>query len=375
MAPIPRIMVLDPTYRLGYLVRAALALLGRQHIIIEMPTAEDALDEIFRGSIDLAVTAYVLDGPLNGIEWAEKAIRGQAGTTVIIAANSDDPKPEPARLEHAPYKYLSHASSENFLRAIRIGLDGEDVVAAEEGTAQAHLDLGPVPPLDLNTARKLLIDTMRELSPIGALVADRVGRIVIDEGATGYIDKSLTAALLGPTFSQAVKIAPQIGGNGWTFKLVEGERYNIFALAVGYHYFVLFLMDANSKQALGLINRYGREMVNKIIETLGSRAWEFEIVEPVIAEVPAVSAEKAPAKLKTATVEISPEPSTDLSTKLLEQKLDPVANIDLDVLFNQTASEGDFDNIFSSELLDASSLLDDDSVSYEEAQNMGLLGE
>lgn len=381
MASIPRIMVIDATPRLGNLVRASLALLGRRYIMVEIPGASEALQEISRAEVALAVVAYSIDGTMTGLEWAEKAIREQAGTPIIVAADIDDPKPDPTKLDRAPYKYLAHASSENFLRAIRLGLDGEEVVAAEEGNTKSQLDLGPVPPLDVNAARKLLMDVMRDLGAVGSMISDRAGRIVVDEGATGYIDKAQTAALLGPSFAQSVKIAPQIGGNGWSLKFFEGERYNLFALGVGYHYFVLFLMDSANKQAFGLVNRYGRDGANKITELLGETAWRHATVAPLAPPPPPLVAEEkpiaraAPVAATPVVVERAPEIKPEPLPKILEEQMEPVVNLDLDLLFSQQSSDALFDEAFLDQLSEPGTLLDENVVSYEEAQNMGLLGE
>ncbi len=382
MASIPRIMVVDPTKRLGDIVRAALAMLDRRHIMVEIPTANEALDEVFRSEIDLAVTAYMLDESMNGIEWAERAIREQAGAPIIVAAAPTDTKPDPNKLKQAPFQYIVYTSGEPFLRAVRIGLDGEEVVAAEEGMGQAHLDLGPIPRLDEDAARAILMGTIRDLGAIGGLISDRAGRIVVDEGATSYIDKTMVTTMLGPSFAQSVKIAPLVGGSGWTLKYFEGERYLLFALALGYHYFAVFLVDADDKFAFGNITRSGRRDINKIIDLLGEQAWVYETAPSSTAETEIAVAEpvaedsavEAPAPAAEAASTPDPE---ELAAKLFATPLEPIDDLDVDALFGQQADENAFEDIFADDALTASADLldDDDSVSYEEAQNMGLLGD
>ncbi|NDJ86843.1 MAG: response regulator transcription factor [Chloroflexi bacterium] len=381
MASIPRIMVVDTANQLGGIVRSALALLDRRHVLVEIPNAQDALDEVFRTEIDLAVTAYKLD-TMNGIDWAERAIREQAGAPIIVAASNDDPGPDPARLKDKPFQYLPYTSGERFLRAVRIGLDGEAVVAAEEGAQQAALDLGPVPPLDVDAARAILNDTSRELRAVGALISDRAGRIVVDQGATGYIDKAQISALLGPTFAHAVKVAQQIGGNGWSLKYYEGERYNLFGLAIGYHYFMMFIVDASDKLAFGAVTRYGRQGANKITELLADGAW---IKSQAPSAVGAAQTESAvdtgtatPAEIEQVEAEKRKRSTEEMTAALAAPTLEPIDNLDLDLLFSQGASENGLDDLFEDggELDLGGDLLEsDDSVSYEEAQNMGLLGE
>lgn len=381
MASIPRIMVVDTTNRLGDLVRAAMAMLDRRYIMVEIPTPQEALDEVFRTEIDLAVTAYILDGTMTGTEWAERAIREQAGAQIIVASSDSDPKMDAAKLKAMPFQYISYTAGEHFLRAIRIGLDGHEVVEAEEGQSAVSLDLGPIPNLDIDHTRGVLLEAIREIGAIGGLVSDRAGRIVVDEGATGYIDKNQMTALFGPTFAQAIKVAPQVGGNGWSLKYYEGDRYNIFTLAAGYHYFMMFLVESSDKLAFGAVTRYGRQGAKRIIDMLGERAWGYTEAQPV-AEV-AVAEPVVAAKVVTeivAPVIIEQQPITDtaeLASKFYEDKLEPVGDLDLDAIFGQAQDDAMFGDLFSEEAFLKSDLMlaDDNSVSYEEAQDMGLLGD
>lgn len=382
MASIPRIMVVDTSNRLGNLVRAAMAMLDRRYIMVEIPTPQEALNEVFRTEIDLAVTAYILDGTMNGTEWAERAIREQAGAQIIVAAAENDPKIEPAKLKAMPFQYIPYTSGEHFLRAIRIGLDGHEVVEAEEGQSTVALDLGPIPNLEIPHARSVLLEAIREIGAIGGLISDRAGRIVVDEGATGYIDKNQMTALFGPAFAQAVKVAPQVGGNGWSLKYYEGDRYNLFTLAAGYHYFMMFLVESSDKLAFGAVTRYGRQGAKRIIDMLGDKAWGYSEGKPAVPEVVVIAEPVAAAVVVPEIVQQKPvePPITDtaeLASKLFEDKLEPIGDLDLDAIFGQVQDDAVFGDLFSEEAFLRNDLLlaDESSVSYEEAQDMGLLGD
>lgn len=380
MASIPRIMVVDTTTRLGDLVRAAMAMLDRRYIMVEIPTPQEALNEVFRTEIDLAVTAYILDGTMTGTEWAERAIREQAGAQIIVAASESDPKMDAAKLKAMPFQYIPYTSGEHFLRAIRIGLDGHEVVEAEEGQSAVSLDLGPIPNLDIDHTRSVLLEAIREIGAIGGLVSDRAGRIVVDEGATGYIDKNQMTALFGPTFAQAIKVAPQVGGNGWSLKYYEGDRYNIFTLAAGYHYFMMFLVESSDKLAFGAVTRYGRQGAKRIIDMLGEKAWGYSEAQPVAEVVvaePVVVAKVVPEVVAPVIIEQPITDTAELASKFYEDKLEPVGDLDLDAIFGQAQDDAMFGDLFSEEAFLKSDLMlaDDNSVSYEEAQDMGLLGD
>lgn len=367
MTAIPRILVVDPGNHLGPLVRAAMAMLDRRYILVEIPTANEALDEVFGTEVDLAVTSYILDGEMSGIEWAERAIRERAGAQIVVVAGHDDPRPDNALLKNVFFQFVPRASGERFLRAIRVGLDGQEVVEAEESSGEA-LDLGPVPDLDVGQARQVLIRTIGEIGAIGGLIADRAGRIVVDEGATSYIDKEQMAPLLGPAFAQVVKVSPQIGGDGFLLKYYEGDQYLLFGLSIGYHYFMMIL-QAPSRGALGSVTRYGRQGARDIVDLLGEAAWSYDTSEVAVPEE-AVE-EKTAAKEDTQQMT-----AEQITSKLMAPTLEPVGDMDIDSLFgDMPAGEDDFDDLFGDDMALDDLLDDDGSVSYEEAQDMGLLGD
>jgi hypothetical protein len=372
MASIHRIMVVDTKAKLSDLVRASMSMLGRRSAIYEVPTAEAALDEISRVEFDLVVSALTIDGGTSGFELAKRAIRERAGTTIIIVAAEDDAAIDAEQLQETPVQFMPYPPGERFLRALRFGLDGVEAVEVEQSSNE--FDFGPVPTLDVDKARAILVNTMREAGAIGGLIADRTGRVVVDE-RTGYVDKSVIAALLGPTFTHATKIGPQIGGLGWTLKFYDGDRYDLFALSLGYHYFAAFLFDDTRIGAFGAMTRYGRQGAEEIIKLLGDTAYAFE-APPAVAP-PVQSASRPPSKPpKQATqplakVEAPPQPTFDAPI------LEPVGEVDLDLLFGESASDDlSFDDLFGNQSMNLDvGNLHGDKMSFEEAQNMGLLGD
>ncbi len=376
MASIHRIMVIDTRAHLSDLVRAAMSMLGRRYAIYEVPSAESALDEIARVEFDLVVAAYTLDGTMNGLEFAKRAIRERAGVAIVIVAAENDPMLDADQLEELPIQFMPYPPGEKFVRALRVGLDGADVVEASEGIVE--IDLGPIPALDVDKARTILVNTMREVGAIGGLIADRTGRVVVDE-RTGYIDKSLIAGVLGPTFAHAPKIAPQIGGQGWSLKFYDGNRYDLFALSLGYHYFAAFLFDDNKSGVFGAMTRFGRLGADAIIKLLGDSAWTFEQPAPVPVPTSPTAPRPGSRPPKHATqplpkLEVAPTAPTIVDEPILE----PVGELDLDLLFGQsTPDEQSFDDLFSNDQpadLDLGNI-HGDKMSFEEAQNMGLLGD
>lgn len=393
MATIPRILALDASDEIGGIIRGAMTLMDRRHILVEVPSADAALDELQNSTVDLFVAAYTLPST-NGLELAARAIRESAGTPVIILASSDDPHVDEKTLADVPYTYLVRPVGEQFIRALRVSLDGEAAVVAQEtpmaGPDQS-MELGPVPDVDEEILREHLTTMMRDTVAIGAFVADRMGRVAFSEGIYGYFDLNACAALLGPHFAQSVQLRDLIGGNAWALQYYDGENYDIFAMALGLHYFAVLIFEGDKRAAFGPVTRYGREGAEAIIEKLGPDAWKYRKQVSVSTQnMSAIKVDEAVAEPAAETPEaVIEEPALDeeatklhdpveLSSLSPEFKLDPIDDLDVDSLFSQDIDESEFDNMFSDDDLSSGQnvfVSGDNSVSFDEAMDLGFLDE
>ena len=178
MPLVPRIIVVDATRDVVPILRGALALLSRRSILIEVPTADDAIDEIQRAPTDLVVAAYALPGKINGIELATRINREALGTPVIVLAEADSqPHDDPAVID-AHCQVFVRPVAGAFLRGLLAALDGQTAVPAEpEVSDTAALEHGSLPPINLTDVRGILIDLMRDAGAMGVILANRRGRV------------------------------------------------------------------------------------------------------------------------------------------------------------------------------------------------------
>ena len=228
---------------------------------------------------------------------------------------------------------------------------------------------------------------MRESGAIGAIVSDRLGRVIHSEGGTGYFDKDVLAATLGPAFSRTVDLRELLGGNAWSLQFYDGDKYDIFALALGLHYFVALVFEGAERPAYGAVTRYGRNEAENIIEKIGADAWSFRrAARRITQSMQPVSVEQtgAPSPESAATAEVDPseEPTQPMQpvdepppSTLPELKFEPVADMDVDNLFGQNVNESDFDDLFGDSDTEESFLSGSDTVSFDDAMNMGILDE
>ncbi len=357
MHGVPRIVVADSSSELARIVRGALALLRRPAILVEVPTSDDVVQEVAATEVDLVVTACRVPGQLNGLELAHSIVHESLRTPVIVLAEEDDPLPDAAALAAAPFQVYARPAAEAFLRGLRAALDGEAVGPVEEPPGQDESDLGPVPPLNAEATRGILSSLLRDVGAMGVFVADRTGRVIIDQGATGYVDREGLAALLSPTIARGAPVGALLGGRAWSLHYYDGERLDIFALTLGLHYFMVLLFDPAHRGAFGAVRMFGRRAADRMIEMMGEAAYRTRRGVPYA----------SPPPLPTSS---GPLPAADSTA--------PVA-LDFDALFSQEVDESQADRLFDADALtDLANSLPADSerrVNYDEAVDLGILDE
>jgi CheY-like chemotaxis protein len=380
MPSIPRIVVVDASPVIARIIHGALALLSRQYILIEVPTGEDAWEEVQRSDAALLVTAYQIPGEMNGIQLATRISHESLGTPVIVLAEENDPRLDRQALEGAPFQYFVRPVGEPFLHGLRIALDGEAAVAAEETEPASETDLGPIPPINVNKLRDIVVPLMRDVGAMGVILADRTGRVLIDQGATGYIDREKLAVIMGPAFARSADVSPLVGGNAWTMQYYDGERLDVFGLALGIHYFMCLIFEGSNRGAFGAVTMFGRRAADQMIEMIGDAAYLIKTPEPLPPEEPEPVAEvvEPPVRKRKKTEEV-PAALVPEKTRPVEPEAEPIAAIDVDALFRQNIDESLAASMFAPEALSdlAASLIPDEEerVGYDEAIDMGILDE
>jgi DNA-binding NarL/FixJ family response regulator len=375
MPSVPRIVVVDPSHDVSRIVHGALALLNRQYILIEVPTSDDALEEVLKSQIDLLVSAYRVPGQMNGVELATSIRHETLGTPVIVLGEEGDPNFDKDTLKEAPFQYFLRPVAEPFLRGMRIALDGEAAIEAE-ASPSTETDLGPLPKINLSDLRNEIIPLMRDVGAMGIILADRTGRVLIDEGATGYIDREKLAAILGPAFARTVDIGTLMGGTAWTMHYYDGDRLDLFGLSLGVHYFMCLLCDSSNRGAFGAVTRFGRRAADKMISMIGEAAYQRLESQPL----PAPKAPETPAKTAPAPhTEKAKAPAARPEPKPAPAESNTIPNFDPDALFAQPIDENVADSMFDPDRLSAlaRSLSEEAGlhVDYDDAINMGILDE
>jgi DNA-binding NarL/FixJ family response regulator len=279
MASLPRILTVDPTGSVARLARAALDLLDRAVIQVDVPGDVEALDELADVRFRMVIAALMLSENFDGIALARRIADLQPNAKVIVIADDMTPPDfAPELSDDVSFVYLRRPiDAYQFLRVISAGLEGRDIRAAAYA-APADQGTNPpdptfIPPIDRSAAQKILETVINDVGAMAAVFSNRAGEVLIETGASGLVDRQqLTAALL-PTVGATVSMGHLVGGTSAALMVYDGTSYTVYVLSVGLHHFLSLIFNAsNGSRVLGAVTRYGRRAAEDLIALIGAGA-------------------------------------------------------------------------------------------------------
>lgn len=396
MAPLPRILTVDPSGSAAGIIRAALRLLERPAIQVDVPGGVEAFDEVERGHFRLLVSAVQLGDGLTGAEFAQRVRQRQPETHIVLLASPQDALAvnslEQLGQETGAFLVLRHPiEPHQLLRILYAALDGRDIVSAaytaQPGPDEPVSEMPPVPVLDLSAARRVLDSALTDVGAMAAILSTRTGDVLIERGAVGYLDRERLTEALSPTVSATIDMTRLIGGRPAALLFYDGDNYDVFVLSVGLHHFLSLVFDGqNGLRAYGAVNRYGRRAAEDLIALIGAnalildapaqqmtlpemeRSAEPEPEPPLLAraELPPAPIEPRRKTETAPAVSTAPEPEPDAAGLL---SLFSKSNL-------QAVKDGSFDDLFNPDVLAeiaSETRQDTGPLSYEEARELGLI--
>lgn len=409
MTPFPRILTVDPAGNTAELTRAALRLVERPAIQVNVPGGVEAFDEVKHGHFRLLVTARELGGELDGLELARHVRQHQPETNIILLAGPQDV------LSHAELELNQEGGAfvvlrqpidaHQLLRVLVAALDGRDVLLAAHTSARAAdepRNAAPsVPKLDLSAASSVLDSALTDVGAMAVVLSSRTGEVLLERGAVGYLDREQLTLALMPTVSATIDMTRLVGGRPAALLYYDGDHYDVFVLSVGLHHFLILVFDGQSGlRSYGAVNRYGRRASEDLIALIGASALILETKppEPAVSDAepePAQDEETAPEMLARAELPPGPTPSRKrktstrqaITTPPLEPEIKPETEPDSDFdssillsLFNaddlQALEDHALGDLFNPERLAEianETRHENGPLSYEEARELGLI--
>jgi len=399
MAALPRIVTVDPTGKIARIVRAATELMDLDIVLIDMPGSAQALDEIARGRCNLLITSLELDDDMKGIELALRVKQTTPETNVVILADVNDAQLDEETLKDSPFVYLHRpVDTEQFMRVMDAGMNGGDIFAALSKPAAAEaapVDFGPVPEIDLNAARGIVNTLLRDLGAMAITFVSRNGDIIMESGASGYLNREQLAGALLPLVMANIQMKELVGGQSTTLQFYDGDTYDVYVLSVGMHHFLCPVFDGQvGSRQFGAVNRFGRKAVEDLIALLGANAFMIEKRKPAVSvsNNAAAPREEPKKKIKTLPKRETTEQAAVASAAraAAEQptapppsdsdilQLEPIGDLD-DAFLRLLDKAGDSsagDDMFNPDALAAlASELNrkDEQINYDQARQLGIL--
>lgn len=387
MAALPRILTIDPTWMIARVVRAATDLVDRAVIQVDVPGGTDALDELNRGGAKLAVTSWVLDDDMRGLELALRIKQSNPDTAVIILGDVTDPDElDEETIAESPFVYLRRpVDIHQFMRVLVAGLDGSDIFEALQtpsGSVAQILDRGPVPMIDADNALAITKRLMSDVGAMAIILANRSGEVILEQGAVGYLNRDQLVNALIPMMTTTVEMSSLVGGQAQNIQFYDGDDKDVFVFSIGLHYFLCLAFDGQAGQRqFGVVNTFGRRAVQDLVMLLGPNAWQIQ--------APKASTETRHRKRATQDIKAA-ELDEPLETIIPRAEapaaepeaihLDPISDDLFDPAFLDgldKLEDADFDNLFDPDKLAdiaQEGKLRSKTLSQEEAEGLGLLG-
>lgn len=315
MSYLPRILTLDPTGTTQRLVRAVVELSEQAIIQTDVPTTDAALAELQRSPYDVVVAALELYSDMDGMTLATQVQAALPETRFIVVGGAEVESTFDERI----VLLGRPLDPQVFLRVLIAAANGESMIPRTHTTtaAAAVVDYGAVPTINLSGVASIIETLMGDLSPLGLWLVTREGEVLLERGTDKQLDREQVAQALLPAMTTNIQMGMIVGGKIANMNFYDGDRYDVFALGIGYHHFLCLIFDGKfGAKQLGAVRTYALRAAQDIIALLGAQAFTVQSAGKR-ARAGAKAARTAPVRAATEQLPIAPAPvleTTDVSS-------------------------------------------------------------
>jgi two-component system response regulator (stage 0 sporulation protein F) len=378
--PGKRILLVDDQREITRMLRTALETLGREDVIVEAPSGEEALLEFGRGGADLLVVDVRLPG-ISGLDVVRRVRRTSSRAPVILISGVPD-----AQMEN-------EARTLGVLAFMRKPIN----INAFLPVAQRALEQQPAPEMaaasdDQPAVSQRLSNLRSDLGANAVFLVDLQGRITHRAGDITRVDLDPVMGEVVAVMSASLKASSLLGGLiPSNVHFFDGDDYDIYAANVGQYYSLVVIFDGERGAGqMGPVMRYGRQCADDLLNSLvmlGARpesAVTFRsapvAAKPAVVAPAKPAAKPAPAAPRAARP-AAPEPPPPSAPVMAMPERKPVPKVEEKPLTEAElkALDAALDKVKAA---DANSfwdnlgeVSDDDAstMSWEEAEKQGLV--
>jgi CheY-like chemotaxis protein len=278
----PRILLVDDQRQVSRMLRSSLELSGREYIVIDVPSGEEALLELARGPVDLIVADLKLPG-ISGLDVVERARELNPSARAILITGHPTPEARARAESLGVVAFMAKPiRTSYFLEAVARAL------------ALSERPSGPPPSYDYDIQRLLgvLGRVQSEIAADSAILLDDKGRVVVQtHKLPGTMLESAIPALI-TAMRAGMKISGLLEGLMPTnIQIFNGETHDFYLTNVGAYYALLLVFRGGQAAAkLGAVMHYARKGVGELLDCLSEMAASQQVPEVIGEEGEAVLA-------------------------------------------------------------------------------------
>ena len=258
-----RILLVEDQRDISRMLRAALELLRRGYVVVEVPSGEEAMLEVKRGPIDLVVTDVRLPG-ISGLELVGQVRKANPDAQVIVISGlaSAEVEREAHRLDANAF-FPKPLDTEKFLEAVQAMLD-RPLPSAVAGPAPA----APEPAAPAIADR--LVALRHELGALVVFLAGLDGRIHLSAGDMARLDLNGLLPHLVVSCRAALNVASRLGNTPPAIlQFYDGRDFDVYTISVGQsHVLGIVLEDEPAAHSMARVVSHGRACAGHVLHAL-----------------------------------------------------------------------------------------------------------
>ena len=377
-----RILLVDDHREITRMLRTALETLGRGYTIVDVPSGEEAVLEIGRGSIDLLIADVRLPG-MSGIEVAKRLRKASSKSAIIIITGQTS---IPEEVETKRFGAVGY-----FVKPLRLDEFMTTVLnALGEKPLERPVEVAPAATQDAPSIATRLSTLRRDLGANAVFLVDQEGKIVVRAGDVVRLDMDAVLTHLMTAFAASMKVCRLLGGFiPSNVQFFDGDDFDIYSANVGQYFTLVIIFDGDRGAGqMGPVMRYGRQCADDLLNSLvmlgvadsepesmlsAATTGPLPSMTPTKPAAAAASASKAagasPAP-KSAPVmapppitvlEVAGPPLTEAELKALDDAAKKVSSQDASSFWDSLLTETEATDVRP------------DAISWEQAEKLGLV--
>lgn len=372
----PSVLIVDDQRDAARTLRRALEQSGRDYIVSDVPSGEEAQLELLRRPFDLLIVAEQLPG-VPGPELLARVQRTRPEMAGIILANRslDEVRAATAGLNILWY-FERPARTPDVVSVVHEALYGDAPEPQEPPLTDEAASSPPTQAPSLEVAAGMLAALRADLGAFGAALIHTSGEMWISDGAAATPEFERLAALLAENFARGEEITRYLGG-GTSFYHISSARLELYAFSCGPEALIAVLLPGGSTRQMGRALHYGQAAASHIAEQLYGKQQPERTTAPPPARETASAPAVREAPAVPPTVEEPAPPRRTGSTDRLMNLSEPGSapgeiDLDLDGLEDVLGEDVEDLDAYWEEAAALHTRVSDDALSLDEAIELGL---